>query len=182
MAEITTIARPYARAAFEQAHAAGELAPWSGVLQAAALIAAVPAARSLLASPKLSYADKAELVLGVCAEVCGDGIPPAARNFILLLAENNRLAVLPQIATIFEKLRADADQLVQAQVVSAFPVSEAQRDQIAQGLQQRLKRNVVLDCTVDASLIGGAVIRAGDLVIDGSVRGQLDKLAVALSH
>lgn len=182
MAETTTIARPYARAAFEEAQASGELNRWSELLQAAAAVAADASMRSLLANPKVNHQEKANLLLDICSEICKDGIPDAARNFIMLLAENLRLPALPQIAAIFEKLRADAEKTVQAQLVTAFAISDAQRKKIAKALKARLKRNVELECAVDNSLIGGAIIRAGDLVIDGSVRGQLDRLAAALRH
>lgn len=182
MAETITIARPYARAAFEQAFEAGELSKWSDLLQVAAYITMDTSVRPLLANPKLNAGEKTELVLGICAEVCQDGIPEAGRNFVALLAENNRLIVLPQITAVFEHLRAEAEKTIQANLVAAFAVSDAQRKKIAKALKSRLKREVEIECTVDKSLIGGVVIRAGDLVIDGSVRGQLNKLATALRH
>jgi F-type H+-transporting ATPase subunit delta len=182
MAETITIARPYARAAFEQAYAAGDLNKWSALLQAAALVAGDASMRSLLGSPRLSSQERADLVLGICSEVCKEGIPEVGRNFVLVLAENRRLDVLPQISVLFEGLRAEAEKTIQAQLVTAFAVSDAQRKKVAKALKARLKRDVELECAVDESLIGGAIIRAGDLVIDGSVRGQLDKLAAALRH
>lgn len=180
MAETTTIARPYARAAFEAAFAAGELKPWSELLQAARAVADNADMRALLATPQIDYRQKADLLLEICQQVCPDGIPDAARNFMTVLAENRRLEALPQIVAQFEKLRAEAEKTVQAELISAFPVSDKQRDAIAAGLRARLKRVVALDCKVDSSLLGGAVIRAGDLVIDGSVRGQLQRLTAAL--
>jgi F-type H+-transporting ATPase subunit delta len=180
MAETTTIARPYARAAFEEGYASGELPRWSDLLQTATVVAADPSMRVLLVTPQLAYRQKADLLLDICSQVCTDGIPAAGRNFLILLAQNHRLGALPHIVVLFEKLRAAAEKTIQAELVSAFPVTDAQRDQIAAGLQARLKRTIVLDCKVDESLIGGAIIRAGDLVIDGSVRGQLQKLATAL--
>jgi F-type H+-transporting ATPase subunit delta len=180
MAEMTTIARPYARAAFEEAYASGELQRWSDLLQTATVVAADPAIRVLLVTPQLAYQQKADLLLDICGEVCTDGIPETSRNFMTLLAQNHRLSALPHIVVLFEKLRAVTEKTVQAELVSAFPVTDAQRDQIAACLQARLQRTILLDCQVDESLIGGAIIRAGDLVIDGSVRGQLQKLATAL--
>ncbi len=180
MAETTTIARPYARAAFAAAFAAGELKLWSDLLQTATVVAADPGIRTLLATPQISYQQKADLLLDIGNEVCADGVPDAARNFITLLAQNRRLEVLPQIVVQFEKLRAEAEKTLQAELISAFPVSDKQRDTIAAGLQARLKRQVALECKVDQSLLGGAIIRAGDLVIDGSVRGQLQRLTTAL--
>jgi F-type H+-transporting ATPase subunit delta len=96
------------------------------------------------------------------------------------LAENHRLYTIPEIATIFEELRKEAEKSVQAQIISAYPITDAQRNSIAKGLKAKLNRDVVLECAVDESLISGAIIRAGDLVIDGSARGQLAKLATTL--
>lgn len=180
MAEMITVARPYARAAFEEAQAAGELNIWSDLLQVAAVIAVDVSMWSLLASPKLSHQEKVDVILDICSEVCKGGIPKAGHNFFTLLAENRRLVALPQIAAIFEVLRADAEKIVQAQLVTAFAVSDTQRKRVIKSLKARLKRNVVLECKVDEALIGGAIIRAGDVVFDGSVRGQLHKLATTL--
>jgi F-type H+-transporting ATPase subunit delta len=182
MAETITIARPYARAAFEQAHATGELNRWSNLLQVAAFIAADPSMRSLLENPKLSAQEKSNLMLDLCGEVLKDDIPEAGRNFISLLADNRRLTVLPHITAIFETLRTEAEKTIQAQLVTAFTITDTQRKKIAKALKAKLKRNVELECTVDESLIGGAMIRAGDLVIDASVQGQLERLAAALRH
>ncbi len=177
MAELTTIARPYARAAFETARAVdGGLAQWSEMLQLTAAIVSDPAMREVLASPSLDSDHKAGLML----EVCGDRLTSEGSNFVRLLAENNRLAVLPDVADVFEQLRAEAEATVEAELVSALQVSDEQREQIAAALSKRLGREVALKCTVDKSLLGGAIIRAGDLVIDGSARGKLAKLAIAL--
>lgn len=186
MAESITIARPYARAVFEAAQATDTLAPWSTLLQTAAQVTAAETLRDWLTNPKLSAQEKADLVLDVCRELyekSGAGeLPEAGRNFIYLLAENQRLDVLPDIAAIYEMLRAEAEKTVHAQLITAFAVNDKQRDKIAKKLKARLKRTVVLECTVDPALMGGAIIRAGDLVIDGSVRGQLNRLAAALQH
>lgn len=178
MAESTTIARPYARAAFETASAAGEggYARWSDMLSAAASVAADEHMRTVLASPEHDEQFKAGLFL----ELCGDRLNDQGRNFIKLLAENQRLDVLPDIAAVYEELRAEAEKTVEATVVSAFEVTDEQRAKIAEALSRRLSRDVVLDCRVDESLIAGAIIRAGDLVIDGSARGKLDQLAAQL--
>lgn len=181
MAEMTTVARPYARAAFEQAQGNGELVAWSALLQTAAQAAADPAMSALLAHPKLTPAEKSELLLEICAAAQSEGeLPEAGRNFIQLLAENDRLDAIVAITAIFEKLRADAEKSVHALMTAAFAVSDEQRNKITEALKQHLQRDVVLECTVDESLLGGAIIRAGDLVIDGSAQGYLDKLAVAL--
>lgn len=181
MAEITTIARPYARAVFEQAQSKkGGLKRWSAMLQALALIAADKSMRSVLTDPRVDAERKADILLGVCGELPDINITKEGQNFIRLLAENHRLAVLPEIAELFEKLRAEAEKTIHARLISAFDVTNEQREKIAAALKTRLKHEVVLDCTVDESLIGGAVIRAGDLVIDGSAQGKLARLANAL--
>ncbi len=178
MAESTTIARPYARAAFETAQAGKKkgLALWSDMLGLASAIAADAAMQRLLASPALDQRQKAELLI----ELCGDTLDPAGSNFIRLLADNHRLSLLPAIAQVYEQLRSDAEKTVEAEIIAAFEVSDEQRDKLAKVLRKRLGRDVTLSCRVDESLIGGAIIRAGDLVIDGSARSKLGKLASAL--
>lgn len=182
MAETTTIARPYARAAFEQAQETGNLQACSDLLQLAALIITDKDMHQLLLHPKLGTREKAKLLLDMCSEIYRNDIPETVRNFIGLLAENRRLTAIPEIALIFEKLRAEAEKTIQAQLISAFAVTEEQRHKIAEGLKKRLKRDIVLESSVDESLLGGVIIRAGDLVIDGSARGYLNKLAAALSQ
>ena len=177
MAELTTLARPYARAAFEAASSSdGGLAGWSEMLQLAADVAQNPDIQTLLSSPEQDTQYKAGLFL----EICGDRLNQAGSNFIKLLAENQRLTLIPEIAQVYEELRADAEKTLEAEMISAFEVSDDQRQQIATALSKRLARDVVLNCTVDQSLVGGAIIRAGDLVIDGSARGKLSQLTAAL--
>ena len=191
MAETTTVvrptaaARPYARAAFEDAQAARELPLWSELLRVAAAIAADPALHRLLGpwNPVLRGEQKADLVGGLCRDVRG-GVeaPDAFVTFLKVLAENHRLHQLPSIAVLFERLRAEAESTVHAELVSSAAVTAAQRKILIKALKARFKRDIVLDCKQDESLIAGAVIRVGDLVIDGSARGRLDKLATALSQ
>jgi F-type H+-transporting ATPase subunit delta len=182
MAETITIARPYARAAFELAQSEkGALNQWSEMLQVASLVTEDEAMRHLLANPKLSTTQKSDVVIDLCHDLYGaEKFAETFHNFIRLLADNHRLTMLPEIAAIFEKLRAEAQRTVQAQLITAFPVDDSQRDKVAKRLKERLKREVILECTVDESLIGGAIIRAGDLVIDGSAQGQLTRLAAVL--
>ena len=177
MAELTTVARPYARAAFEYANARrGGLKRWSEMLMESAQVASERSMRTLLASPAQSAEEKAELLL----DICGNDFTKAGSNFIKLLAENQRLNLLPEISRVFEALRAEAEKTIEAEMISAFPVDDAERDNIVAALSKKLNRDVVLNCTVDESMLGGAIIRAGDLVIDGSVQGKLAKLAAAL--
>ncbi len=178
MAETSTVARPYAQALFELARAQQQLAQWSDVLAHAAAVARDPTMAGLIGSPRV---DRQQLA-GLFIEVCGGELPDTGRNLLRLLAENRRLAVLPEIARQFEVLRAEAEGITEAQVISAQPVDAAQQQRIAAALQARLGREVTLTCTTDPSLLGGAVIRAGDLVIDGSVKGKLTKLISALNH
>lgn len=178
MAELTTIARPYARAAFELAGKDGSegYARWSQTLSAAAAIARADTMRTVLASPDYDEPFKAGLFL----DLLGERLDPGGRNFIKLLAENRRLDALPEIAEVFEELRADAERTVEAEVLSAFEIDDEQRRKIKDALSRRLEREVELDVKVDPSLIAGAVIRAGDLVIDGSAQGKLSQLAQQL--
>ena len=190
MAETTTVvrpaaaARPYARAAFEDAQAANALPLWSELLQTAAAVAADPAMQRLLGpwNPALRGDQKAELVAGLCRDLRGGAeVPEVFVTFLRMLAEFHRLHQLPGIAVLFERLRAEAESTVRAQLISAAAVTDAQRKRVVKALKAKFRRNVDLECKTDESLIAGAVIRVGDLVIDGSARGRLDKLATALS-
>jgi len=178
MAETTTIARPYAQAAFELARADNALPAWSEMLNLAAAVAHDPQLVALVGSPRIPRSQLAELFISVC----GEHLTAQGKNFIRLLADNRRLDVLPEIAAHFQVMRAEAEGVLEAQMISAQPVTEAQRMQITAALKARLNREVTLTILTDASLLGGAIIRAGDLVIDGSARGKLTKLAVALNH
>lgn len=178
MAEKTTLARPYAQAAFEIAQSKGALARWSEVLAAAAAIASHQDMRALIGNPRVTKDQLVRLFL----EIGGAQFDEPAQNFVRLLAENDRLGLLPEIAALYETLRAEAEKKVEAQVVSAFPLDDAQQNQIVVALKRRLGRDVALKTSVDPALVGGAVIRAGDLVIDGSVNGHLANLTAALSR
>ncbi len=191
MAETTPVvrpaaaARPYARAAFEDAQDAQALPLWSELLQAAAAVAADPDMRHLLGpwNPRLRGEPKAELVAGLCRDVRGDlETPTVFVAFLRMLAEFHRLHQLPGIAVLFERLRAEAESVLHAELITATEVTAVQSDSISKALTARFKRSVELNCKTDASLIAGAVIRIGDRVIDGSARGRLDKLAMALSQ
>lgn len=171
MAEKATIARPYARAAFDFAREHDALAAWSGVLAAAAQVAADPRVAPLLSSPKVTTAQSVGLVADVAAA------QGPARNFLEVLAENRRLGLLPEIAAQFEVLRTEAEKVVDVEVVSAMNLDGAQEARLAAALRGRLGREVRMHTRIDASLIGGAIVRAGDLVIDGSLKGRLERLA-----
>lgn len=178
MAETTTVARPYAEAAFEVAQGQGRLADWSGTLERAAQVAAHPDMLRLLDNPRVSR----EQVESVFLEACGDAVDAQAANLVRVLAENRRLALLPEVARLFEKARAEAERTVEAEVVSAQPLDDAARQHLAEALKKRLGREVTLRCEVDESLLGGAVVRAGDLVIDGSAATRLERLRGELAR
>jgi len=177
MAEKSTIARPYAEAVFETAQASGELKQWSALLQTVALITADADMQNIIGNTSVNKEQLAQLIVDIAADVVTD----QGRNLIRLLSENRRLNVVAEICEQFETLKAEAEKTVEAEIVSAQEVSAAQKTLIADKLKARLGREVTLKCTVDESLMGGAIIKAGDMVIDGSVSGQLNKLSVELA-
>lgn len=177
MAEAITIARPYANAVFALAQEKGELKAWSDLLAVLALCVAEPKMQSIITSPAVSD----EQAVEVLADVAGDLMTAEARNFLLLLAENKRLLLLTDITVLFEALRAEAEKSMTADVISARELTQEQADKISAALKKRLGRNVTLNTSIDESLLGGAIIRAGDLVIDGSALGKLNRLANAIS-
>ena len=176
--ELTTIARPYARAAFSQAlDEASGLANWSrmmGLLSAAVRNSAVQVA---LDNPKLTINDEAAIVI----DIMGEELSPLGQNFVRVLADYDRISLLPQIAEMFELLKAHHEKTMDVEVVSAYEVDEATGKALASGLKQKLQREINLSSSVDVSLIGGAIIRAEDTVIDNSVRGKLEKLSQVLN-
>ena len=176
MAELTTLARPYAKAAFEYAQAHQRLANWSAMLGLAAAVSQDDTMQRVLKAPRLTSTEKATTFV----EVCGDKFDAQARNFLSIVSENNRMELLPEVADMFELYKAEQEKSVDVDVTSAFALNDEQQDKLAKVLSARLGREVRLHAAEDASLIGGVVIRAGDLVIDGSVRGKLAKLAEAL--
>lgn len=176
MAEITTIARPYAQAVFATAKEQGKLKDWSDMLQLAAAVASHPEVAVAVDSPRLDKAQRGQLII----DICGDKLDAGGKNLLRVLAENGRLSLLPEIAALYEAERAAAESRITAEVISATALSDTQKHAIASALKKRLGREVALKCQVDETLLGGAVIRAGDMVIDGSVTGKLNKLSAAL--
>lgn len=177
MAELTTLARPYAKAAFEVAVQDSGLDNWSKMLRVTASVATQDAVRSLLINPALSSEQVAQSFIDVCSEELDE----KGRNFVRLLAENKRLELLPEISGLFEHLKAIQEKSVDVEITTAFEISSDITDKLAQSLKSRLQREINMATNVDADLIGGAVIRAGDTVIDSSVRGKLTKLAESLN-
>lgn len=178
MAEKATIARPYAKAAFESARQHHALESWSKVLATASSVVQDERVAGLLSSPKVTP----EQLSGLIADIVGESLDEQTRNFLGTLASNRRLAFLPEIASMYEALRAEAENIADVHVVSAVALDDAQKQRLASALKKRLKREVRLHVEVDASLIGGAIVRAGDFVIDGSLKARLDRLAVEMSH
>lgn len=178
MAEQATIARPYAKAAFEFAQQHQAFDPWSSMLASGAAVAADERIAKLLTHPRVAPNDLVDLI----AEASGGSLDANRRNFLLTLAHNQRLALLPEIAAQFEVLRADVENVADVKITSAVELSRAQQDRLAGALRKRLKREVRLHCEVDASLVGGAIVRSGDFVIDGSLRARLERLAGAMTH
>jgi F-type H+-transporting ATPase subunit delta len=177
MAELSTLARPYAKAAFEYAVEAKDLQGWSDSLALAASVSQEPAVEKLLTSPSITAAKQAEAV----QDICGDKLASACQNFISILSENRRLQLLPQISQQFEIMKANLEKAVDVDVVAAAKLDAAQQKTLSEALSAKLERKVNLQVSLDKSLIGGAVIRAGDTVIDGSIRGRLTKLAESLN-
>jgi F-type H+-transporting ATPase subunit delta len=178
MSQALTLARPYARAAFSLARDAGALAGWSDALGFAARVAADPEVAALLGHPKLTTAAAVELLAPPTASVDMD----AFARFIGLLADNRRLPLLPEIAGLYDELRFEAERVVKARVTSATALPAGELDTLKAALRKRFGREVEVETAVDESLIGGAVIDAGDVVIDGSLRGKLGRLQAALSN
>ena len=177
MAEISTVARPYAQAVFDLAKDQENFSAWSGALAVLSAVASDPTMQALTRGARVDR----EQISTLFIEVCGKHIDDNARNLVRLLAQNARLEVLSLIATHYEVLRADAERVVEAELETPLPVTKAQQKKIILALEERLGRKVNLATKTNKGLIGGAVIRAGDLVIDGSVQAQLQKLAGALS-
>ena len=172
MADFTTAARPYAKAVFEMAQESSEFDSWSGKLAFWSAVVQSPEMAERLAMPGLTHQDRASMI----EKVTGDELNDKGRNFIRLLSENNRLSLIPDIHGIYEDLRSDAEGEIEATVTSAFELTDAQSDKIIAALSKRLNRKVRIVNEVDSDLIGGAIIRAGDLVIDGSLKGRVENL------
>ena len=177
MADRITTARPYARAAFAEAQPRGELPSWSESLRVAAQVVKDPRVAQLLGNPRVTADQLTALIAGIAA----GGLGEHGTNFVRTLAENGRLAYLPEIAALFDTMKDEAEGVADVTLTSAAAVSEAQRQKLAAALAQRLKRQVRLHSEIDPSLIGGAVLHSGDLVIDGSLRTRLERIAYELT-
>jgi len=176
MAELTTLARPYAKAAFEYALAANSLQPWFEMLEVSAAVVEQDQVQKALAASGLTAEQKASIFV----QVCGDQLDEKQQNFIRTLARNKRLALLPFIKEHFAKMKAQQEKTIDVEVTAAFELSVDLINKLAQTLSAKLNRKVNVQGSVDKSLLGGVVIHTGDMVIDGSVRGRLAKLAEAM--
>jgi len=177
MAELTTLARPYAKAAFEYAIEAKQLAEWSEMLGLAAQVVSDESMQQLLTSPHFTKEDQTTAML----KVIEDKFDAKGVNFIKLLAQNKRLLALPEIEVLFNFLRSEFEKTIEAQVTSASELNEQQITQLKEKLAAKLGRQVEVSVDLNAELLGGLIIQAEDLVIDGSVRGQLAKLSDTLN-
>jgi len=177
MAERATVARPYAKAAFGYAREQGRLAEWSGWLATARAVVLSEEFQAFERSPEVRSEQLEELI----AAICGEALDAHGRAFLALLRENGRLGYLPEIGARFEELKAEDQNVAEVEVVSATDLDERQRERLAGALRNRLRRDVRLHCTVDPGLIGGAVVRSGDLLIDGSLKGKLERLETELT-
>ena len=177
-AELATIARPYARAAFSRGlDQTDGLGTWSRMLSLLAAAVSEPIVEEALDTPTLTTEDETSLIL----QVMGDDLNQDGQNFVSVLAEYGRLALLPTIAELFELLKANHEKTMDVEVTSAFEVSDQEKIELGAALQRMLQRDINIETEVDKLLIGGVVIRAEDTVIDDSVKGRLEKLSAVLS-
>ena len=178
MAEIATLARPYANAVFDLAHSAGRMTEWSPMLALLARAMETDQVRELVASPSLAPAVKSHQLIDVVREDIDD----RCRRFVNVLADNHRLELLPEIATQFEALKAEAEKTLDVEITAAVELSDQQVEAYTQALRQRFDQDVNVSVDIDPGLVGGAIVRAGDTVIDGSVRGRLTRLVESLQR
>jgi F-type H+-transporting ATPase subunit delta len=177
MAELSTIARPYAEAIFRLARERSELTAWSNRLGVAAGMVSDARMQAVIADPNVPMSKAVEILLSIAGSALGE----SGASMIRVLAENDRLALLPEIRAQFEVLRAEAEGVLEAHVTTAMVLSDAQQKDLIATLRSRFGRDVHVEMAIDPELIGGIVVRLGDRVIDGSVRGRLHKMASALT-
>jgi len=177
MAELSTLARPYAKAAFQAAVDAGALQAWSDMLAIASEVTLNEDMAKVLSHPGLTGQQQAQTLI----DVCGDKLNESGQNLVSVLAENKRISLLPQILEQFEHLKAELEKAVDVEIISAFEVSDESKQKLTDALKAKLAKDVRVTTSVDSTLVGGAIIRAGDMVIDGTVRGKLAKLAEAMN-
>ncbi len=172
MLDNITIARPYAQAVFEHAREEGDIPQWSALLKRLAMIVSDPQMRVLFGNPKVSHEQLEELVCGLCNE----SLSATGRNFIKILIQAGRLRQAAGISALFEDMWAEAEGRMEIDVITAYELDSGQENRISAAMAKRLKKKITVLPAVDTSLIGGIIIRAGDSVIDASLRGRLVKL------
>jgi F-type H+-transporting ATPase subunit delta len=177
MAELTTLARPYAQAVFSLAQQTGQLPQWSDMLQFIASVYVNPDVQRALANPSFTKEDVEQTLVALC----GERLNNAARNLLIVLVRNDRLAALPEIVALYEQLREEEENILQATIESAFPLDDAQLAHLVARLEGRTGRRIKPTVTLAPHLIGGVKVQIADDVWDGSVRGQLDNMAAALA-
>jgi F-type H+-transporting ATPase subunit delta len=173
MAEPITVARPYAEAAYALARDANALPVWAEMLRVATAVAADPQVGTALDNPKFATAEKETLFLSIC----GDQLDSNGRNFIRVLIEADRIGLLPEIRTLFQALKDQADGVARALIISAFALDDTQLSALRKGLERRFGKKIETTVSVDRALIGGAKIIVGDTVIDASVQSELQAMA-----
>jgi F-type H+-transporting ATPase subunit delta len=176
MSELATLARPYASAVFKQAKESKATEKWSESLAFLSAVACDKDMAILIGNPKVKKDKLTELLVGVCQGI----VDKEGANFLKLLIQNNRLILLPDIAKQFEELKAEAEGYIKVDVLTAFPFAKDDEKKFAATLEKTLSKKVHMNVAIDKSLIGGVLVRAGDRVIDGSIKGQLDSLRKAL--
>ena len=178
MSDFTTAARPYANAVYDLAKESGALESWSDALSNLAAVVADEEMKTLLSSPEMGAQDKADLII----QIMGDKLTEQQQNLVKLMAENGRLMSMSYVLDQFEVARAKAENKIDAEVISAFELTAEQTDELAKTLKNKLGCEITLTTSIDESLIGGVVIKAGDTIIDASMKSQLDSLALSLGR
>jgi len=178
MSGTSSLARPYARAAFELAQETGELEAWSEALAFLAALVSDDAIQGLINNPRFERGQLRKLF----DDLCEERVPEGGRNLLRLMMANDRLLLMPDVAAQYEQLRGEAEGSIEAEVRSAQPMSDEQQAKLTEALEKRLGRKVNMTVHEDETLLAGAIVRAGDLVIDGSAKGRLEKLASALQR
>lgn len=176
MAEAITIARPYAEAVFKSAQAKNTVKAWSEMLQYAAAVSNEAQVTALIGNPSVSAKQLAEIFLTICKNKLND----EGRSLVMLMAENGRLDVLPQVSQLFEQLKSQYEGILDANIVSAFAMNDGQLKKLIANLEQKFKHKINARVSIDPELIGGVKVEIGDEILDTSVRGKLEAMAVAL--
>lgn len=176
MAELSTVARPYAEAVFKLSQESGNSAMWSDGLSLLEMLVSDPQMDSLIGNPRIQRDQLLALIFGVV----GQHLDAVVKQFVEVLVENNRLVLLPQIRSQFEVLRQEREGVIDAKITSAFRMEDGQINRLVKDLEARFKRGIRPDVWIDPTLIGGVKVAVGDVVIDGSVRGRLDRMEAAL--